>query len=95
MKISRNTPSIDGPTGIKQTLDYSAFYKENAQNSSVVVTLINKTENTLKQQKRKEGAGKMAKKVLLECRAMTWEENVEYNEFSDSLAKIKYPAKNI
>lgn len=48
MKISRNTPSIDGPTGIKQTLDYSAFYKENAQNSSVVVTLINKTEKYTK-----------------------------------------------
>ena len=35
----------------------------------------------------------MAKKVLLECRAMTWEENVEYNEFSDSLAKNKVSGK--
>lgn len=31
----------------------------------------------------------MANKVLLECRPMTWEENVEYNEFSDSLADKK------
>ena len=35
----------------------------------------------------------MAKKVLLECRAMTWEENVEYNEFSDSLAENKVSGK--
>lgn len=35
----------------------------------------------------------MAKKVLLECRAMTWEENVKYNEFSDSLAENKVSGK--
>ena len=45
MKLARNTPSIEGPTGIRQQLDYNAFYKNNAENSSVVITLINKHES--------------------------------------------------
>ena len=48
MKLARNTPPIDGPTGISQQLDYNAFYKSNDQNSSVIVTLINKTASYTK-----------------------------------------------
>ena len=43
VKFSRNTPSIEGPNGIRQQLDFNAFYKASTEKSSVVVTLTNKT----------------------------------------------------
>ena len=43
LKFARNTPSIDGPAGVKQQLNYNAFYSAAAEATSMVVTLVNKT----------------------------------------------------
>lgn len=43
IKFARTSPSIDGPTGIKQSLSYNAYYDNSAEESAVVVTLVNET----------------------------------------------------
>lgn len=43
VKFARTSPSIDGPTGIKQSLSYNAYYEDSEEASAVVVTLVNKT----------------------------------------------------
>ena len=43
IKFARTSPSIDGPTGIKQSLNYNAYYDDSVEASAVVVTLVNKT----------------------------------------------------
>lgn len=43
VKFAKNTPSIDGPGGVKQTLNFQAFFKEASEDSVVVATLINST----------------------------------------------------
>lgn len=39
----RKSPTIEGATGIKQELDYNAFFKNNASGTAVVFTLVNST----------------------------------------------------
>lgn len=41
-KFAKTSPSIEGPAGIKQSLNYNAYYEDNSDKSAVVVTLINK-----------------------------------------------------
>lgn len=41
-KFAKTSPSIDGPTGIKQSLNYNAYYEDNSDNGAIVVTLVNK-----------------------------------------------------
>lgn len=41
VKFARTSPGIDGPSGIKQSLSFNAFYKDNEDNSAVVFTLKN------------------------------------------------------
>ncbi|MGM9519684.1 MAG: phage tail tube protein [Phascolarctobacterium sp.] len=43
IKFARTSPSIDGPTGIKQSLNYNAYYDDSVEASAVIVTLVNKT----------------------------------------------------
>lgn len=43
IKFARTSPSIDGPTGIKQSLSYNAYYDDSVEASAVVVTLVNET----------------------------------------------------
>lgn len=38
---SVTTPTIEGPTGVKLTADISAFYENDAGNSSLIATLVN------------------------------------------------------
>ena len=33
--------AIDGPAGVMLNLNYNAFFKDNAQKSAVVITLVN------------------------------------------------------
>lgn len=42
-KFAKTSPSIDGPAGVKQSLAYNAYYDDSAEQSAVVVTLVNKT----------------------------------------------------
>jgi len=41
--FARNTPGVDGPKGIKQELNYTAYYKEAALGNAIAVTLENDT----------------------------------------------------
>lgn len=41
IKFALTSPSIDGPSGVKQSLNYSAYYDDSAEASAVVVTLVN------------------------------------------------------
>lgn len=41
VKYRRNTPGIDGPKGVVIDLPFDAFYKSNADNTSIKITLIN------------------------------------------------------
>ena len=41
-KFAKTSPSIDGPTGVKQSLNYNAYYEDNSDNGAIVVTLVNK-----------------------------------------------------
>ncbi|MDF2631432.1 MAG: hypothetical protein K0Q85_28 [Caproiciproducens sp.] len=41
LKFKRTSPGVDGPKGILLSLDYTGFYQEDADNSAVVVTLVN------------------------------------------------------
>ena len=41
MMYSVTTPVIEGPTGVKLTADISAFYENDAGNSSLITTLVN------------------------------------------------------
>lgn len=41
MMYSVTTPPIEGPTGVKLTADFSAFYENDAGNSSFIATLVN------------------------------------------------------
>lgn len=43
LQFARNTPAIDGPTGIKQQLNYNGFYAASTENTAMVVTLVNHT----------------------------------------------------
>lgn len=45
MKFPRNSPSIEGATGITQTLDWGAFYENNSENACVVIELTNEVES--------------------------------------------------
>lgn len=42
IKFAITSPSIDGPSGIKQSLNYNAYYQDNSQQSAVVMALTNK-----------------------------------------------------
>ena len=42
IKFSRNSPAVDGPSGIKQELQYSAYYQDSDENAAIVVTMQNK-----------------------------------------------------
>lgn len=42
IKFSRNSPAVDGPSGIKQELQYSAYYQDSGENAAIVVTMQNK-----------------------------------------------------
>ncbi|WP_405379568.1 phage tail tube protein [Phascolarctobacterium sp.] len=42
-QFARTSPAIEGPAGVKQSLNYNAFYSENGEQSTVVVTLGNAT----------------------------------------------------
>lgn len=44
VKFARKSPAIDGPAGIKQELAYNAYYKSNADDVAIVVSLTNATE---------------------------------------------------
>jgi len=37
----RNSPGIDGPKGVNIDMPFKAFYNDNADNSAIVVTLVN------------------------------------------------------
>lgn len=41
VKYKRNTPGIDGPKGVLIDLPYDGFYKSNADNTSLKITLVN------------------------------------------------------
>lgn len=41
LQLSRATPSIDGPTGVKISLDYQAFHEKDANDSIIIATLVN------------------------------------------------------
>lgn len=43
VKFALASQGIDGPGGLKTENNYNAYYKDNAENSAIVVTLINKT----------------------------------------------------
>ena len=45
IKFSRNSPAVDGPSGIKQELQYSAYYQDSAENAAIVATMQNTTES--------------------------------------------------
>lgn len=45
LKFAKNSPAIDGPAGVMLNLNYNAFFKDNAQKSAVVITLINDVES--------------------------------------------------
>ena len=42
IKFARTSPGIDGPGGIKQSLNYNAYYQDDTNGSAAVVTLTNK-----------------------------------------------------
>ncbi len=41
--FARKSPTIEAATGVMQTLNYNAYYKDNANSAAVVFTLINAT----------------------------------------------------
>ena len=43
VQFPRRSPNIEGSSGIMQELEYGAFYKTNALNTSIQFTLINET----------------------------------------------------
>lgn len=45
IQFSRNSPAVDGPSGIKQELQYSAYYQDSAENAAIVATMQNTTES--------------------------------------------------
>ena len=45
VQLSYNGPTVDGPTGIKMDQSFSAYFNDNADNASVVVTLVNDVES--------------------------------------------------
>ena len=45
VQLSYDGPTVDGPTGIKMDQSFSAYYNDNADNASVVVTLVNDVES--------------------------------------------------
>lgn len=45
LKFALSSPPIDGPAGIKQTLNFNAFYDNSEEKSAIVVTLENDKES--------------------------------------------------
>ncbi len=45
VQLSYDGPTVDGPTGIKMDQSFSAYFNDNADNASVVVTLVNDVES--------------------------------------------------
>jgi len=45
VQFPRKSPTIEGSAGIMQELEYGAFYKNNAANTSIMFTLINTTDS--------------------------------------------------
>lgn len=45
IKFNRTSPEISGPGGIKQSLEYAAYYQNSTEGSAIVVTLTNATES--------------------------------------------------
>lgn len=45
VKFPRNTPGIEGATGIVQTLDYNAYFEDNTEGTCVVIELVNEIES--------------------------------------------------
>jgi len=43
IRFTRNSPAVDGAAGIKQELNFNAFYKENTEKAAIVLSLTNDT----------------------------------------------------